>query len=515
MIRTPYERNDYVESHSINKKFEEVLWMSEDEFRSWVVDMRKVIVFAWDRLGLPPATGWSEAAVIRQLDRLNITPITDLEQTDELTGTRDCLETRLVGIACNQFFPTMMKTPAITTKQLTGSSIYDYFSRDDLLEPFLIAVRRLLKKDSKYVYSSLIPRADYSGGGKEWIQHFVAHQSDHREYGFWLDSRKIGSVSKPETSLGITAQELKELVEAGTLQPRHISNVDAQNFTADHFFRIRYFKYGQSLFPKAFSTMTAHSFAHKVSNFPPLNAKYLYTRFTDKLLNQDRIVIYDPSAGWGGRILGAMSVSDDRHIHYVGTDPNPDHWIPELGITKYEYLADYFNKTTHRSNPMVWNTRNTHEIFQVGSEVIHREPYFQKYKAKIDLVFTSPPYFAKEGYSDDAEQSYKKFSTYSAWRDGFLAQTLQTCVEYLKPNRFLLWNVADVNIAGKVYPLEQDSIAILKSLGMKYRGFIKMMMGNSGLNRMRNNKMVIKNFCKVKGRYYKYEPVFVFYKPAI
>ena len=36
-----YERNDYVLDHEVNKTFEEVLWMSDDEFRQWLSDMRK------------------------------------------------------------------------------------------------------------------------------------------------------------------------------------------------------------------------------------------------------------------------------------------------------------------------------------------------------------------------------------------------------------------------------------------------------------------------------------------
>ena len=71
-------------------------------------------------------------------------------------------------------------------------------------------------------------------------------------------------------------------------------------------------------------------------NFPPMTAKYLYERFTEHIKDQERIVIYDPSSGWGGRILGAMGVRDDRRIHYVGTDPNPDNFLLDGDGSKYE-----------------------------------------------------------------------------------------------------------------------------------------------------------------------------------
>ena len=50
-----YERNNYILNHKINRKFEDILWMTEDEFRQWVIEMRETIVYAWDELGIPPS----------------------------------------------------------------------------------------------------------------------------------------------------------------------------------------------------------------------------------------------------------------------------------------------------------------------------------------------------------------------------------------------------------------------------------------------------------------------------
>ena len=49
--------------------------------------------------------------------------------------------------------------------------------------------------------------------------------------------------------------------------------------------------------------------------------------------------------------------------------------------------------------------------FREGSECIQRLPEFERFRGKVDIVFTSPPYFAKEAYSDDVSQSYKKFQS--------------------------------------------------------------------------------------------------------
>jgi len=257
------------------------------------------------------------------------------------------------------------------------------------------------------------------------------------------------------------------------------------------------------------------SFCQYAVNFPPLTAKYLYERYTEHFKMQEQINIYDPSSGWGGRLLGALSVNDERNIHYIGTDPNTDHNTSE-SRTKYHEFADFFNTKTHRAMGLFPKT-HTYEIFQHGSEEIDKDPNFQKYKGKLDMIFTSPPYFAKEAYSEDEEQSYKKFSQYDAWREGFLRKTLETCVEYLNNDRYLLWNIADAMFGGDMLPLEQDSIDILKSLGMEYKGKLKMALAQMpGGNRIDTETGLpkAKNFCKIKGKMWlKYEPIFVFYKP--
>ena len=73
-------------------------------------------------------------------------------------------------------------------------------------------------------------------------------------------------------------------------------------------------------------------------NFPPVVAKYLYLHFTDHIADQNRVVIYDPCAGWGGRILGAMACCNERQVHYVGTDRGSVD--PSLAIQLTKHLAE-------------------------------------------------------------------------------------------------------------------------------------------------------------------------------
>jgi hypothetical protein len=275
-------------------------------------------------------------------------------------------------------------------------------------------------------------------------------------------------------------------------------------------YHIRFYKKSTRIFPLGFTAFKI-GYIQVAVNFPPMIAKYLYEKYTKHCKDQKVINLYDPSAGWGGRIVGAMTVLDDRHINYIGTDPNTDNFIPELGITRYEYLANFVNNSLMRYG----YEPHSYQVFQLGSEVIGSDPRFKKYKGKLDLVFTSPPYFNREGYSDDDTQSLKKFPVYEDWRKGFLEPTLKTAYSYLKKDRYLLWNIADIKVGDQYYPLEQDSKDILKKLGAEFVGVEKMVLANMpGANRIGDDGTpTCKNFCKVNGKYHKTELIFVFRKP--
>jgi len=526
-----YEKNRELLESNVNKTFEEVLCMTKDEFRQWVIDLRKTVVELWDNKGQPPRVGYDELEIVKQFNEMTSFPVHKFLVKDELTGEEDVIRnTSVVGNAVNQWFPTMMKTRINYTKDVNkGKSIYDYFAKDELLDTFVTYASRHFKRDSFYHYSVPIKLNQIIEIGSlkhlttstsEFIQWFEANARGYGTHDYWLepnaDDKEYTGYNedlKDQNYIRISKDELLQLHASNpAFIPKNcMTNVehrDAQSF------RIRLYEKGQKLFPiglKAFRI----SFCQYAVNFPPLTAKFLYERYTDHIKTQEQINLYDPSAGWGGRLLGALSVDDERNIHYIGTDPNTDHSTTP-GRTKYHEFADFFNTKTYRATGLYPKT-HTYEIFQHGSEEIHNDPKFQKYKGKLDMIFTSPPYFAKEAYSEDPEQSYKKFSQYGLWRDGFLRQTLETCVEYLNHDRYLLWNIADAVFGGEMLPLEKDSIDILTSNGMIYKGKIKMALAQMpGGNRIDTETGLpkAKNFCKINDKMWlKYEPIFVFYKP--
>ena len=84
-----YERNSEFLNSEINKKFEDILWMTTDEFRQWIIELRQKIVHNWDVNGQPPRVGADEQEIIDQFNEMTSFPVWKFEETDELTGEKD------------------------------------------------------------------------------------------------------------------------------------------------------------------------------------------------------------------------------------------------------------------------------------------------------------------------------------------------------------------------------------------------------------------------------------------
>ena len=520
-----YQRNDHIINSDVNVNFEDLLEMTPDQFKDWVIQLRKELTEAWNTYGCPPRTGKNEDDIISSFNKISEFHVHQFEFDDELSDSpKDVIinKSRL-GVEADQFFDNMFKTRINYTEKDNGHSIYDLVANADYFDRVYKGSLRHFRRDSFYSHalSTIKQSRKYSvisvDSGSEWINTFFESPSLFAGKDFFLEEVKIregmnsGYFQLEQSDiLQLTREQVEDIREK--LEYRHHSTFDIDSMDDEHVYAIRLYNKGKKIFPACFKAFRI-GYIQPAVNFPPMTAKYLYERFTNHIKDR-QIKIYDPSSGWGGRILGAMAVRDDRTIHYIGTDPNPDNHYSG-GTSRYSDLADFYNTKTYRSNSFFSST-NTYEVYKLGSEEIRHDKDFQKHKGEIDLVFTSPPYFNREAYSDDENQSYKKYgSSYESWRNGFLRPTLSTCVEWLRPGGYLLWNIADILIKGEYLPLEQDSIDILGELGVEYKYKLKMALeGMPGQNRVaEDGKPKCKNFCQVKGRYFKYEPIFVFWKP--
>lgn len=172
--------------------------------------------------------------------------------------------------------------------------------------------------------------------------------------------------------------------------------------------------------------------AYRVSNFRPTVSKYIYDNYSG-----DGVVL-DPSSGYGGRLFGALA--SDKVKKYVGVEPNRR---TIKGLTNIKNEFDFQNKST------------------IINDCFENVDYFSEI---FDLVFTSPPYYNKEMYSNDKTQSYIKYPTKELWTSGFLRPFFVNSYNQLKKSGHLILNIANVNT---YTDLEEVSLMLAKEVGFE------------------------------------------------
>lgn len=177
--------------------------------------------------------------------------------------------------------------------------------------------------------------------------------------------------------------------------------------------------------------LQTYSGTARVSNFRATAAKAIYARYSAA---GDRVL--DFSAGYGGRLLGCLTLPRD----YFGVDPCTAQ-INGLG------------KMLRRIGKLVTLTGRAAIHQACAEEMLPRLP-----SNSCALVFSSPPYFNNEHYSSESTQSYIKFPTYEQWRDGFLRPIIAEAHRILDPGGYFVMNIANV----KGFRLADDTLQLAK-----------------------------------------------------
>jgi len=166
-----------------------------------------------------------------------------------------------------------------------------------------------------------------------------------------------------------------------------------------------------------------------ISMFKPSIAKYICCRYS-----KEGDLVGDYSAGFGGRMLGAVSCGR----RYLGTDP----------LTAGE--LDIMGEALELSG---------YEVMGVGSEC------FRGDKGSVDLYWSSPPYYNQEKYSDDLSQAYNRGE---AWfYDEYWLRTLENVRYMLKAGGWFGLNVSNnpkmLSMASEVFG-EPDEVIKLRTV---------------------------------------------------
>jgi len=134
-------------------------------------------------------------------------------------------------------------------------------------------------------------------------------------------------------------------------------------------------------------------------------------------LKYDPRIVLDPCAGWGGRMLGAVSSG----CQYIGFEPNT---------------------TTHE------NLGKMVDFLGIGDKVTlirdDARNMMNHDLPKVGMVLTSPPYFDLEVYADEETQSIRGHDSYESWSSGFLREIIRLGIELLEDDGVSCWNVGRV-----------------------------------------------------------------------
>jgi hypothetical protein len=195
--------------------------------------------------------------------------------------------------------------------------------------------------------------------------------------------------------------------------------------------------------PKLSRSSVIHAFSNErtirtLTQFKPNCAKHLYDFFGAKR-------ILDPSAGWGDRLVGFLASNAES---YIGIDPN-----------------------TKLHNPY----RKIHNAYAPDKEVkLLCSPAEDVDFSSLDydFVFTSPPYFNLEIYSDEATQSSSRYQDFDLWLHEFLLKTVSLIARSLKENGRIAINISDFMWKGKKVVVSIPLLEHAKSLGLTYEGSI-------------------------------------------
>lgn len=183
--------------------------------------------------------------------------------------------------------------------------------------------------------------------------------------------------------------------------------------------------------------------AASVSNYRPIVAKAIIAKYSKVG------PIVDFSAGYGGRLLGALALNRP----YVGIEPNA---AQNVGFRRMISALERLEFTLPKVELLIG----------VAEKELKRLP-----ASFAELVFSSPPFFNWERYSEAGTQSFKRFPDYDVWLNNFLTPVIAHSYRILKERGYLALNVTN----GKRRPSSIDVKKTAVSIGFKPLTFYEML----------------------------------------
>lgn len=156
----------------------------------------------------------------------------------------------------------------------------------------------------------------------------------------------------------------------------------------------------------------------------------------------------DISSGWGDRLISAILSPTIKK--YYSTDPN-------LNLHKhYNDIREKFNVS-----------KKDYKIKKTGFEKLKIKDY------DFDFIFSSPPFFKTEKYSDYPDDSLVNFDSEKDWYENFLLFSIIKALKHLKVNCYFILNMKfhsnkDSYLSNQRLITDLNKIENLKNCGSIY-----------------------------------------------
>ena len=183
------------------------------------------------------------------------------------------------------------------------------------------------------------------------------------------------------------------------------------------------------------------------------------------LRNKPHKRVLDISAGWGDRLLAALSANLETYLAY---DPNT---ALQSGYKEMidEFIPDDAEK----------------EHYQVISAPFETAETNLRGKT-FDLIFTSPPYFDLEVFTTEGEQSIISHSTFDKWMVHFLFQSLYLAWDTLAADGNMVIHIDDFSKGDKKHRIIEPMVLFV--CGWCSNARFDGVVGASGYNKKKEYK---------------------------
>ena len=501
LLKTKY--NDYDLSDLPNPFFQDLREMSESDLNDVAEQIRLKLLEKWQTNKQPLGGGKkTDERIIKDFRELMKFP-DDQTLIPDSEGNKNVVKffgKQTSGI--NQYFPEMLDTPISLGNKST--SVMDVIKTKEDFQKFFHSV---VYKDRMYSFTLWYETKNISDDVWNLLgKQIPIELNDEKRANF---GNKLPFFFKKDNNY-------YKLDTTDKVIPNYTSSTEKE------------YNQNMKIFPQITQSFRLGGGSQPVSNFSAGIARFLIRKgfensLDNNLIENDTFVILDPSTGWAGRLVGALSIySQLRKIYsdktgkelrvvYLTTDPNE-----EINDRYNDIISDWFTVIEPDAK------RNMFGFFKdiTGSET----PEFLNFckdklsKLKINgcqMGLTSPPYFNRERYSEDKNQSWVKYgSSYESWSKGFLKPTISNISELMVEGGIFYLNIADINHNSKQLPLERDTTDGGDEYSCSSTGVYKMLMSTmTGNNKNKETGGQPKNSVKVSGDgFKKFEPIFILKK---